>query len=169
MRWCQSWRADPVARALADRHYNRQSVGAAQFVPPGACVVLRTLRGDAYWVSSMPRPEYVRHAWPGVWMCSAFRNEAPERYRSSDLIVEAVQATLASATVPRPPHGFVTFVDPARTRAKRDPGRCYVRAGWTRLRETTQAGLIVLQLRPEDFPAPACPLSLAPTLWEALA
>lgn len=41
-RWQLSWRADPVTRALADRHYNRQAVGAAQFVPPGACVVLRT-------------------------------------------------------------------------------------------------------------------------------
>jgi hypothetical protein len=40
MRWQLSWRADPVARQLADRHYNRQAVGAAQFVPPGRCLVV---------------------------------------------------------------------------------------------------------------------------------
>lgn len=43
MIWCLSWRADPLGRELADRHYARQSVGAPQFVPPGRCVVLRTL------------------------------------------------------------------------------------------------------------------------------
>ena len=41
MRWSLSWRADPRAAAIADRHYNRQKPGADQFVPPGRCVVLR--------------------------------------------------------------------------------------------------------------------------------
>ena len=65
MRWRLSWRADPVARALADRHYNRQSVGADQFVPPGRCLVLVTEPGDAFWVTSWPFAEYVKHAWGG--------------------------------------------------------------------------------------------------------
>ena len=39
--WSISYRAEPAARALADRHYNRQSVGAAQFVPPGKCIGFR--------------------------------------------------------------------------------------------------------------------------------
>lgn len=157
MRWVESWRADPVARALADRHYNRQKVGAAQFVPPGACNVLRTPAGDALWITSRPYAEYVKHAWAGAWMCSAFRNESP--HVSSELIVEAVAATRYLAGDP-PPLGFVTFVDPAKTRRKRDPGRCFVRAGWTRLRERTKAGLIVLQLLPADFPEPRAPLGV---------
>lgn len=127
-RWALSWRADPVARVLADRHYNRQSVGAAQFVPPGACVVLRTLAGDALWITSQPRAEYVKHDWAGAWMCSCFRNESA--HLSSELITEAVAATLAVSTLPVSPLGFVTFVDPTKTRRKRDPGRCYLRAGW---------------------------------------
>lgn len=32
--WRLSWRADPRALPLADRHYNRQKIGSAQFVPP---------------------------------------------------------------------------------------------------------------------------------------
>src|SRR3979409_34708 len=47
MLWHLSWRADPRARPLADRHYNRQKPGAAQFVPPGGCLVLLTTEADA--------------------------------------------------------------------------------------------------------------------------
>ena len=28
MRWQRTWKADPIARALADRHYSRRTVGA---------------------------------------------------------------------------------------------------------------------------------------------
>jgi hypothetical protein len=64
MRWCESNRADPIARDLADRHYNRQKIGAAQFVPPGRCVVL-VIPKAAFWVTSWPFAEYVKHAWAG--------------------------------------------------------------------------------------------------------
>ena len=40
MNWRLSHRADPEARVLADRHYNRQKPGTPQFVPPGRCLVL---------------------------------------------------------------------------------------------------------------------------------
>lgn len=63
--WRMSWRADPKTRALADRHYNRQKIGAAQFVPPGACLVLKTVDGSAAWITSWPKSEYVQHAWGG--------------------------------------------------------------------------------------------------------
>jgi len=63
--WRRSWRADPRARILADRHYNRQSIGADNFVPPGRCFVLRTEDSSAVWVTSWPFPEYVKHEWGG--------------------------------------------------------------------------------------------------------
>jgi hypothetical protein len=50
--WRRSWRADPRGAAIADRHYNRQRVGAPQFVPPGACLVLLTEDRSALWVTS---------------------------------------------------------------------------------------------------------------------
>ena len=155
MSWHLSFRADPRARRVADRHYNRQSIGAAQFVPPGRCVVLVTADADALWVTSWPYAEYVQHAWAGAWMCSAFRNEAPGRYLSSALIVAAAAATRAVWGDP-PALGFVTFVDPTKTRHKRDPGRCYRRAGW-RPCGTTKGGLLALRLAPEDFPAAVAP------------
>lgn len=63
--WRLSWRADPATRAIADRHYNRQKPGAAQFVPPGRCLVLKTFDGSAAWITSWPFAEYVRHEWGG--------------------------------------------------------------------------------------------------------
>lgn len=140
MRWHRSWRADPRARAVADRHYNRQSVGAVQFVPPGRCLVLLTATADALWITSWPKPEYVLHAWPGAWVCSAFRNEGSDL--SSDLIAEAEAATRDRFGDP-PPLGFVTFVDRDKVRHKRDPGRCFLRAGWGVIGETA-GGLLAL-------------------------
>lgn len=151
MRWHLSNRADPRARELADRHYNRQKKGARQFVPPGKCLVLLTDAATALWVTSWPFAEYVQHAWGGAWMCSAFRNESRELHLSSELIVEAVAATRAFFGDP-PALGMVTFVDPSKTRRKRDPGRCYLRAGFRHV-GFTKGGLVALQLLPADMPA----------------
>ena len=74
--WRLSHRADPAALPLADRHYNRQKPGTKQFVPPGRCIVLLTPDADAFWVSSWPFAQYVKHQWAGAWICTAFRNEA---------------------------------------------------------------------------------------------
>ena len=74
MIWQESYRADPAAAQLADRHYNRQSVGSAQFVPPGRCLVLRA--PGALWVTSWPFAEYANHAWAGAWVNSTIRRES---------------------------------------------------------------------------------------------
>lgn len=161
--WRLSFRADPRALPLADRHYNRQKVGAPQFVPPGRCVVLLTEPADALWVTSWPLAQYVKHAWAGAWICSTFRNESA--HLSSDLIREAIAIT-RGIWPDVPPLGMVTFVDPLKIRRKRDPGRCYVKAGFTRLTETTKTrGRIVLQLLPEAMPAPIVLLDRQPSLW----
>jgi hypothetical protein len=150
--WQLSWRADPRLRPLADRHYNRQSVGAKQFVPPGRCLVLRTADSNAGWVTSWPLAAFTHHAWRGALVNSFFRRESGSR--ASDLIVAATAATRAHWPS-LPPLGIVTFVNPRMVRHKRDPGRCYRRAGWTPV-GYTEGGLLVLQLLPDDFPAP-CP------------
>jgi hypothetical protein len=163
--WTLSHRADPRALPLADKHYNRQKIGAPQFVPPGRCLVLLTPNADALWVTSWPYAQYVRHAWAGAWVCSLFRNESA--HLSSDLIREAVAIT-RGYWPDVPPLGMVTFVDAEKTRRKRDPGRCYVRAGWTRLRETTKGRLVVLQQLPAEMPEPIHLLDQQPSLWEAV-
>lgn len=148
--WRYSDRADPRALPLADRHYNRQKPGSPQFVPPGRCLVLLTDNADSLWVTSWPYAEYVRHAWAGAMVNSLFRRE--DGPVASDLIIAACSATRAHWP-DLPPLGIVTFVDAAKTRRKRDPGRCYRRAGWTHVGYTA-AGLWAFQLKPEDWPPP---------------
>ncbi len=153
MRWWLSNRADSEVVPLADRHYNRQKVGSPQFAPPGRCLVLKTNPVDAFWITSWPFAEYVKHAWPGAWICSAFRNEG--QHLSSDLITEAVAATCSEWTPPS--LGMVTFVDARKVKRKRDPGRCFIRAGFRHV-GFTKGGLVALQLLPGDMPVAAPPL-----------
>ena len=154
-RWLQTWRADPRAAALADRrHYSRKSPGTAQFSPPGRCFPLITTDGDAAWVTSWPLVEYTLHGLGDAWVCTLFRNEAPDRYRSSDLILEALAATRAEWGDP-PEGGTLTFVDAGKVRRKRDPGRCFLRAGFRRLPQLTKdRGLVILNLAVADHPEP---------------
>jgi hypothetical protein len=164
--WHFSHRCDPGARRLADRHYNRQSIGAANFVPPGSCVVFLTGCGRAFWVTSAPYAEYVRHAWAGAWMCSAFRSEGAGI--ASELIRYAVAATRAYYGNP-PPLGIVTFVDrtkvkPTIVRGEPVWGWTYRKAGFVECGET-QGGLLALQLLPNAMPPPckAWPISMVGT------
>lgn len=155
--WRMSHRADPAGAAIADRHYNRQAVGAPQFVPPGRCHVLvadpAPGRGTALWVTSWPLAEFVRHEWAGAWINSTFRNEGAGL--SSVLILAAIASTLVRWPEP-PALGIVTFVDVAAVRRKRDPGRCYLRAGFEVVGRTKTRGLLAMQLPPDRFPPP-CP------------
>lgn len=80
-------------------------------------------------------------------MNSIFRNEGAGL--SSELIREAISAT-RSVWEP-PPLGLVTFVDRGKVRAKRDPGYCYLRAGFSVVGET-KGGLVALQLLPAQMP-----------------
>jgi hypothetical protein len=169
--WAKSWRADPRANRLAKNHYTVQTPDSKQFVPPGRCLVLATPDYDALWVTSYPMAEYVRHAWRGAWVCSLFRNEAPERYLSSDLVRQAVAATRAHWP-DVPPLGMITFIDTDKTRPKRDPGRCYTKAGFlpaycpehapldlilercAACQSRSVGGLVALQMLPAEMPEP---------------
>ncbi|HEY7769465.1 hypothetical protein [Longimicrobium sp.] len=155
MRWQLSWRADPVGRDLADRHYTRQKIGAPQFVPPGRCLVLTSeKRGKgrnrrALWVTSWPFGRFVKHAWAGAWMCSCFRNEGAGL--SSALIREAVAAT-RWRWPDVPELGMVTFVDESQVKPRATPGLCFIEAGFQVENERSKGGLLALRLRPEDMP-----------------
>lgn len=155
--WEISHRADPKAREIADRHYNRQKIGSPQFVPPGRCLVLYTENesGRALWVTSYPFAEYVKHDWAGAWMCSAFRNEGAGV--ASEMITQAVAATRAYFGDP-PPLGMVTFIDrrkvrPTMIRGEKTWGYTWLKCGFEHVGET-KGGLMALQLRPENMPVP---------------
>ena len=152
MHWLLSHRADPEAREFADRHYNRQKVGSRQFVPPGRCLVLKT--ATAFWVTSYPYAEYVRHRWAGAFVCSAFRNEG--NILSSTLIKEALACTRYKWP-DVPPLGLITFVDPWKVRLKKDPGYCFIMAGGEYDGET-KGGLVAIRFKPEKIPKAAMPI-----------
>ena len=159
MIWEETNRADQFAREIADRHYNRQSIGSAQFVPPGRCLVLkaRTVTGIALWVTSWPFAEYVKHAWGGAWVCSAFRNEGCAR--ASELILQAVSATRAKYPE-TPAQGMITFINrakvrPVMVRGLQTWGRTFAMCGFEHVGET-KGGLMAWRLPPERMP-PAVP------------
>lgn len=151
--WRESDRADPASVKIADRHYNRQKIGSPQFVPPGRCLVYRTQDNKALWVTSWPFAEFTKHAWAGAWVNSLFRNEGGGL--SSELIRWAIAHT--RATWDPPELGMITFVDAGKVKMKRDPGYCYLKAGFHRV-GTTKGGLVALQLLPSEMPeASPCP------------
>lgn len=170
-RWNLSYRADPVAAKIADRHYSRKKIGTPQFVPPGRCVVLISQTFDAYWVTSFPYAEYVKHAWPGAWICSAFRNES--KIRSSELILEAVAITRYIFGAP-PDLGMLTFVNIEKTlpkaiwnKSQYPWGRCFQKAGFVPANPYpwTKDGLFALQLLPQDCPEALCPSGMQLSLF----
>lgn len=156
MRWCLSHRADSVAAAIADRHYNRQKIGSPQFVPPGGCLVLLSDCGRALWVTSTPFAEYVKHEWAGAWINSLFRKECAGT--ASDMIREALAASRFHLGEP-PDLGLVTFIDrskvpPIMVRNVPTWGYSYIKAGFKVVGET-KGKLLALQIEPKDFPAAA--------------
>jgi len=161
VRWALSWKADPVGAAIADRHYSRKTVGSPQFCPPARTLVLRTPDSTAergvLWVTSWPYERLARHGFGDAWICTLFRNERPELYLSSELILEALAASRWKwPTVPA--SGIITFVD-ADAVASPNPGYCFLAAGFRReRRRTLDRGLHVLRLPADEVPAAAEPL-----------
>jgi hypothetical protein len=156
MLWRLSYRAEPAAAHLADRHYNRQKIGAPQFVPPGRCLVLLDEKETSLWVTSWAFPEFVKHRWPGAWINSLFRRE--DGALPSDLIRDAISATRWAYGEP-PSLGMVTFIDRDKVRPRRAGyGRCYLKAGFEEDGET-EGGLLALRMKPEKMPQARAPHS----------
>lgn len=137
--WLEVRRCDPRAVELANRHYSRQTIGARDFMPPGQTFVLLTRDGGAVWgvCLNLDPVGSLR------WRVTIFRRESGPQ--ASCLIREATELTFARwrergglPTVP-----LTTEVDPRKTRRKRDPGRCFLRAGW-RVLDADRNGLVVL-------------------------
>lgn len=144
-RWYASSPTDPRALALYLRHYSawkRRAVPLSRrFVGPGEQLVLLTVPCDALFVWRRERPEYRMDGQRGV-NCAVFRNESP--YLSSTLILEAEQLAWARWVGER----LFTFVDAGKVRPKRDPGRCFLRAGWRRCGQSAR-GLLLFEKYPE--------------------
>lgn len=154
--WHLSHRADKRALPLADRHYSRQKPGSPQYVQPGRCLCLLTSDADALWVTVFPYAKYVKHAWPTAWQCSLFRNEGD--HLASELIWEAVAATRWHYGEP-PEIGMLTFVAQDKVRPKKNPGYCYMMAGFEHV-GYAKDGKMAFILPPHRMSPPVEPLPL---------
>lgn len=124
---------------MADRHYNRQTIGSNQFCRPGKNLVLRTQNCDALWVS-----------WQGIrddgfdaWECTIFRNES--NILSSQLIEEAIKITIKKWGL-MPKDGMITYVKPKAIQSI-NPGYCFKVAGFKKIGESKVNKLILLQFK----------------------
>lgn len=164
--WSLSFKADRPAREIADRHYNRQKVGAVQFMPPGKTLVL--IADGAVWGTSWPLAQYVRHAWAGAWVNSLFRKECGG---SASAFIRSAIAATRYEWPDVPALGMVTFVDPAKVHGIRRRahacnvecgermvfGYCYDRAGFAH-DGFTEGGLWAWRMTPEEMPEPEPPI-----------
>jgi hypothetical protein len=161
--WVQTKDGDPIARALFGRHYsyNRKREQISMFwqknrnymliAGPGEKMILLTQDHSALFVwrkfRSMGKQTGVN--------CAVFRREGGTA-QASDLIRAA--DTLAWARWPGERH--YTYVDSRKTRHKRDPGRCFLKAGWNYC-GMTKSGLHILEILPgtanEQPPGPQAP------------
>ncbi len=164
MEWWVSHQADARAAALADRHYSRKTPGSRFFVPPGRQLVLLNQEATALWVTSWPRAEYA--FYPDAFICTLFRNESGAL--ASDLIRQAVAATLWKYG-PAPEHGMLTFIDAGKVKPKRNPGYCFLKAGFVEAGRTKKSGLVILQLPIDAMPAAEPPNGAQLRLFEGVA
>lgn len=138
--WLPVKDANDTAREIFDRHYSRYHYADGRkplhFVGPGEKMVLVTPDALALFVW---RKFISQDGQAGV-NCAVFRNEGPTR--SSDLIREAVRL----AWERWPGERLYTYVNPRAVRHKRDPGRCFLKAGWSYCGWTKKRHYRILEL-----------------------
>jgi hypothetical protein len=144
--WVPIRDGNPTAMNLFLRHYTaRARRKIYQFVGPGEKMVLLTPDARALFVWR----KFISDSGEQGVNCAVFRNEGSEYGRASELIEAAKR--LAWQRWPR--ERLYTYVDPLRVRHKRDPGRCFLRAGFRRCGETKDGKLIFECLSGETDPA----------------
>src|SRR5262245_43758049 len=93
-------------------------------MPPGQTIVLKA--PGAVWGWWRPDPQSGIRSLNGLdgWTCTIFRNERPELFRSSELVLEAERFILECG-----PDGLITYVADAKVRSH-NPGCCFKVAGY---------------------------------------
>jgi hypothetical protein len=123
--WIRIRDGNVTGLSIFKRHYSakRKPGMQAQFVGPGESIVLLTPDARALFVWRKER--FRLDGQIGV-NNAVFRNEGSEAGRASDLI----KAAVLEAWQRWPGERLFTFVDASKVRHKRDPGRCFLRAGF---------------------------------------
>lgn len=140
--WLHVKDGNMTARAIFDGHYSRHRYKDGRkpklIIGPGEKMLL--VSPDALAVFAWRK--FISDAGQDGVNCAIFRNEGAGL--SSALIIEADRLAWERWAGER----LYTYVDPKRTRHKRDPGRCFLRAGW-RHAGWSKGGLRILEMRPE--------------------
>lgn len=142
--WWLTKDGDRSCLAMYERHYSayryRDGRRRNQFVGPGEWIVLRTSAADAFFVWRNFIDDCIdeRTGKPQEGInCAAFRNETS--HQSSELIRQS--DAIAYCAWPHPRH--YTYVDTKKVRS-RNPGFCFIMAGWRRC-GWTKSGLLILE------------------------
>lgn len=140
--WWLTKDGDKDCLALYERHYSAYQYKDGRvrdrFAGPGEKVVLRTESGDSMFVWRKFRDDSGQQ---GI-NCAVFRNESA--HKSSELIRQA--DSIADCLWPDSRH--YTYVNPSAV-ASRNPGFCFIAAGWHRLPyRTKKRGLMILERLP---------------------
>ena len=158
MIWVVTTKGDARCRAMADRHYTRQTPGHPQWTRPGYSAVLHAQaeRGEGLFVWwrpkwEDPRPGTARKDGLRCLECTHFRREgaatgAPGALPIASDLIRAAVAALDMPEVRAALHldaagpitdGLFSGVGSSATSARRsrtaEPGECFARAGWTRI------------------------------------
>lgn len=160
MRWRRTDKADPRCRRLADRHYSRQTVGAALFTRPGYNLVLFYGDGRGGAVFCWWRPIFSLEVGRGDGLlaveCTIFRNESAAL--SSELVTEAVAALQVWERWDSA-YRVITSVNPEATKHRRskhsEPGRCFRAAGFEPFEHAPGRAGLWLELKTLPPPAEA--------------
>lgn len=145
--WLAVQRSDPRAFALYRRHYSYKKNarwrirGNTNVTGSGQTMVLLSQMCDALFVWLHNTVERLDKQ-VGV-NCAVFRNESSTL--SSELIREADD--LAWQKWGDEPRHF-TYVDASEVRHKRDPGRCFIKAGWRKCGMSANGKLLFERLAP---------------------
>lgn len=135
--WWLTKDGDKTCLAMYERHYSahRYKDGRVRvlFCGPGEKIVLRTGRGDAVFVWR----KFIDASGQQGINCAVFRNESAAK--SSELIRQA--DAIADFCWPGTRH--YTYVNQKCVRS-RNPGFCFIMAGWRRC-GTTKGGLLIFE------------------------
>jgi len=139
--WIPIKDGDPTGMSIFMRHYTaREHRKVFQFIGPGEKEAFITPDANALFVWR----KFISDAGETGVNCAVFRNEGTELARSSELIKKANEL----AWERWPGERLYTYVDPGKVRHKRDPGRCFLRAGYRKLDRTTKSGKLIFEIFP---------------------
>ncbi len=149
--WIPVTKFDPRVVALYNRHYSaRPLIHAASvrrqrgILSPGESLTLLTVTCDALFAWRKGIDDCIPPQ-TGV-NCAVFRNESS--ILSSELVKEADYL----AWQKWPGERLYTYVNVDKVRHKRDPGRCFIKAGW-KVCGKSKGGLVILEI----LPSPGAP------------